>query len=102
MTLFRSSKVTDPRYYDAADRAGILIWTELPNWINLTPAVKVRARATLNGMVERDWNHPSIVIWTIVNEGWGVDLAANPSHRAWLAETYDYLRSIDTYSVVAG
>ena len=29
-------KITDPRYYDAADRAGILIWTELPNWQELT------------------------------------------------------------------
>ena len=79
-------KITDPRYYDAADRAGILIWTELPNWSNLTPAVKQRARQTLTGMVERDWNHPSIIIWTIVNEGWGVDLAVNADHRAWLAD----------------
>src|SRR4029453_16928412 len=57
-------KITDPRYYAAADRAGLLIWTELPNWQNLTTAAKKRARTTLAGMVERDWNHPSIVIWT--------------------------------------
>ncbi|HEV7857105.1 MAG TPA: glycoside hydrolase family 2 TIM barrel-domain containing protein [Pyrinomonadaceae bacterium] len=95
-------KITDPRYYDAADRAGLLIWTELPNWENLTPAVKERARETLDGMIERDWNHPSIVIWTIVNEGWGVDLAANPEHRAWLAETYDYLKKLDPHRLVVG
>ncbi len=95
-------KITDPRYYDAADRAGLLIWTELPNWENLTPAVKKRARETLDGMIERDWNHPSIVIWTIVNEGWGVDLAANPEHRAWLAETYDYLKQMDPHRLVVG
>jgi hypothetical protein len=95
-------KITDPRYYDAADRAGILIWTELPNWENLTPKVKERARETLDGMVERDWNHPSIIIWTIVNEGWGVDLAVNPDHRAWLAETYDHLKQIDPNRLVVG
>jgi hypothetical protein len=95
-------KITDPRYYDAADRAGLLIWTELPNWQNLTPAVKERARETLFGMVERDWNHPSIVIWTIVNEGWGVDLAVNPEHRAWLGETYDYLKQLDPHRLVVG
>lgn len=95
-------KITDPRYYDAADRAGLLIWTELPNWENLTAAVKERARETLLGMVERDWNHPSIVIWTIVNEGWGVDLAVNPEHRAWLAETYDYLKQLDPHRLVVG
>lgn len=95
-------KITDPRYYDAADRAGLLIWTELPNWENLTPTVKERARETLEGMIERDWNHPSIVIWTIVNEGWGVDLAANPEHRAWLAETYDFLKQLDPHRLVVG
>ncbi|MCA1553939.1 MAG: beta galactosidase jelly roll domain-containing protein, partial [Chloroflexi bacterium] len=95
-------KIADPRYYEAADRAGILIWTELPNWINLTDAVERRARETLQGMVERDWNHPSIVIWTIVNEGWGVDLAMNEKHRAWLAKTYDYVKEIDPHRLVVG
>jgi hypothetical protein len=95
-------KITDPRYYDAADRAGMLIWTELPNWENLTPATKERARATLDGMVERDWNHPSIIIWTIVNEGWGVELAVNADHRAWLSETYDHLKQLDPHRLVVG
>jgi hypothetical protein len=95
-------KITDPRYYDAADRAGILIWTELPNWQELTEAAKRRARDTLLGMVERDWNHPSIIIWTIVNENWGVDLAVNAGHRAWLADTYTALKSLDPHRLVVG
>jgi len=95
-------KITDPRYYDAADRAGLLIWTELPNWQNLTDAAKRRARATLAGMVERDWNHPSIVIWTIINENWGTDLGVNADHRTWLAETYDYMKALDPHRLVVG
>ena len=95
-------KITDPRYYDAADRAGILIWTELPNWQELTETAKRRARETLLGMVERDWNHPSIIIWTIVNENWGVDLAVNASHRAWLADTYAELKALDPHRLVVG
>jgi hypothetical protein len=95
-------KITDPRYYDAADRAGILIWTELPNWESLTEGAKRRARETLTGMVERDWNHPSIIIWTIINESWGVDLSFNPEHRAWLAETYTYLKELDPHRLAVG
>ncbi|MCZ7572596.1 MAG: hypothetical protein M5U01_28915 [Ardenticatenaceae bacterium] len=95
-------KITDPRYYNAADRAGLLIWTELPNWENLSEAAKRRAHETLIGMIERDWNHPSIIIWTIINEGWGVDLAVNAEHRAWLAETYAYLKELDPYRLVVG
>lgn len=95
-------KITDPRYYDAADRIGILIWTELPNWEHLTDAAKRRARETLTGMVERDWNHPAIIIWTIINEGWGVDLAVNADHRAWLADTYAYLKALDPNRLIVG
>ena len=95
-------KITDPRYYAAADRVGLLIWTELPNWQDLTEAAKRRARETLEGMVRRDWNHPSIIIWTIINEGWGVDLAVNTGHRKWLAETYAYLKSLDPTRLVVG
>jgi hypothetical protein len=95
-------KITDPRYYDAADRIGLLIWTELPNWQELTDASKQRAKETLFGMVERDWNHPSIIIWTIVNENWGVDLAVNAGHRAWLADMYSELKALDPHRLVVG
>jgi hypothetical protein len=95
-------KITDPRYYDSADRAGLLIWTELPNWENLTIEARQRARETLHGMVERDWNHPSIIIWTIINEGWGVELAVNADHRAWLADTFEYLKNLDPHRLVVG
>jgi hypothetical protein len=95
-------KITDPRYYDAADRMGLLIWTELPNWQDLTETAKRRAKDTLFGMVERDWNHPSIIIWTIVNENWGVDLAVNAGHRAWLADMYSELKALDPHRLVVG
>ncbi len=95
-------KITDPRYYDAADRAGLLIWTELPNWQDLTDNAKRRAEDTLFGMVERDWNHPSIIIWTIANENWGLDLAVNASHRAWLADVYSRLKAVDPHRLVVG
>ncbi len=38
-------KIGDPRYYIAADRVGLLIWTEMPNWQLLTDGDK---RATRN------------------------------------------------------
>ena len=80
------------------------IHPDLPGtaYFDIAKAVKERVHATPAGMVERDWNHPSIVIWTLVNESWGVDLAVNPEHRAWLAKMYDYLKRIDPYRLVVG
>jgi hypothetical protein len=93
-------KIADPRYYAAADRVGILIWTELPNWKNLSEAARRRALETLDGMLERDWNHPSIIIWTIINENWGTDLTHNAAHRAWLRDMYLHVKEIDPLRLV--
>jgi len=94
-------KVADPRYYAAADKVGLLIWTELPNHILLTEDAKRRARDTLAGMLERDGNHPCIGIWTIINESWGINLT-DPSQRAWLTETYHWLKELDPTRLVVG
>lgn len=93
-------KVPDPRYLYWADRLGLLVWAELPSWRTLTPAARKRARETLAGMVERDFNHPSLVVWTIVNEDWGTDLPGEPDHRAWLVEMYDWLKALDPTRLV--
>ena len=62
----------------------MLVWYEIPNWDHFSPQSAERGEKTLAGMVERDWNHPSIVIQSIINESWGIDLN-QPEQRAWLS-----------------
>jgi hypothetical protein len=93
-------KVPDPRYYEVADRLGMLIWSELPNGRIATEAAVLRTEETLRGLVARDMNHPSIVIWTIVNENWGHDLVHDAGQRVWLARTYGWLKSEDPTRLV--
>lgn len=93
-------KVPDPRYYEVADRLGMLVWTEIPNVERFTDASARRLRDTFEGILRRDGNHPSIVIWTIVNEDWGTRLVENPDHRAWLGETFDWVKALDPTRLV--
>lgn len=93
-------KVADPRYLEAADRVGMLVWADLPNVGRFTDAAAQRLHETLQGMVDRDGNHPSIIIWTIINENWGTDLVFDGEHRAWLKETYGWLSRLDTTRLV--
>lgn len=93
-------KVEDPRYYAVADRLGMLIWTEIPNWAQLSATASQRAKETFLRMVERDWNHPSIIAWTLINENWGTDLSRNPEHRHWLAGFYHEAKKIDPYRLI--
>jgi hypothetical protein len=80
---------------DAADEAGMLVWCELPNWGTFTPAAARRGRETLQAMVETLGNHPSIIIWTIINEDWGTRVREEARDRTWLADTYAWLKALD-------
>ncbi len=86
-------KVPDPRYLEAADETGMLVWYEIPNWDKLTADSERRALETLHGMVERDWNHPSIILVSIINESWGADLTKAPQ-REWLKSTYEEAKKL--------
>lgn len=93
-------KVPDPRYHEVADRLGLLIWTEIPNIETFTPASARRLRATMEGILARDRNHPSIVIWTLINEDWGTRLREVAEQRQWLSEMVDWLRAEDPLRLV--
>jgi hypothetical protein len=93
-------KVPDPRYYEVADRLGMLIWTEIPNVAIFTVKSARRMRDTMRGIVRRDFNHPSIIIWTLINEDWGTRLIEDATHRQWLKDTYDWLKQLDPSRLV--
>ncbi len=93
-------KAPDPRYYEVADRLGMLIWTELPNGGLATERSRARKEALLKGIVDRDRHHPSTIIWTIINENWGVDLVHDAEHRAWLKRIYRWLKDYDPTRLV--
>ena len=93
-------KVPDPRYLQVADRMGMTIWYDLPNPGRLTDGSKRRLKETMEGMLHRDGNHPSVIIWTLINEDWGIRLCDDPAHRQWLAGMVDWLKSRDPTRLV--
>ncbi len=99
-TLRIHIKVPDPRYYEVADRVGLVIWTEIPNVGTFTPASARRMRETMQGILRRDGNHPSIAIWTLINEDWGTRLCEDATHRRWLRDTFDWLKALDPTRLV--
>ena len=93
-------KVPDPRYYDVADRFGLLVWTEIPNIQTFTEKSAKRLLDTMEGILRRDGNHPSIVIWTIINEDWGTRLVESADQRSWLEKAYHWLKEKDPTRLV--
>lgn len=60
-------------FLDACDELGIMVWEEIPGWDYVGDATwRDRALADVRGMVTRDRNHPSIIVWgTRINETLG-------------------------------
>ncbi|HEX3560633.1 MAG TPA: hypothetical protein VHU19_15620 [Pyrinomonadaceae bacterium] len=90
-------KVCTPEYLEAADEVGMLVWYEIPSWNSahhFSEKAAERGEQTLREMVARDWNHPSIVVQSVVNEGWGVDLAHDEATRRWLRAAFDRAKQL--------
>ncbi|HEX2222522.1 MAG TPA: glycoside hydrolase family 2 TIM barrel-domain containing protein, partial [Candidatus Limnocylindria bacterium] len=45
-------------------------------------------------------NHPSLVIWTIINEDWGTRLRYEKRDREWLKHTYRWMKRLDPTRLV--
>jgi beta-galactosidase len=66
-----------PELLDYADEKGLLIIEEIPVWgsgANLNPADPVTV-GQLTDMIRRDYNHPSVIAWSVANEIQGASAA---------------------------
>jgi hypothetical protein len=88
-------KVCDEAYLDAADEAGMLVWYEVPSWETWTADSVARGRRIFEAMTLRDWNHPSIVIQTLINEAWGMDMTKGDQRAGLLAWFDDAKRVVE-------
>lgn len=80
-----------PELLDYADEIGMLLIEEIPVWgsgANLDPADET-TRAELRDMVRRDYNHPSIIAWSVANEIRGT----SEEGRVFVREMIAYIKS---------
>jgi beta-galactosidase/beta-glucuronidase len=63
-------KVFEPRFLYWADREGYLVWDEFPNWgldVSAPVALEIMMPQWME-VLQRDYNHPSVVGWCPFNE----------------------------------
>lgn len=85
-------KVEVPRKLYWADRLGLLIMADVPNfWGNPTPEAQKESEFALRGMVARDFNHPAIFSWVTFNETWGLFTKQGDDKKSYLPETQEWV-----------
>lgn len=90
-------KLEDPRWLHHADRTGMLVWAEPPAPSRFSPEAARAFEEQVAPMVERDGNHPSIVIWGLYNEEWGLDwdIPGSADRADAAVRAYDTLHALD-------
>lgn len=86
----------DERFLDLCDERGIMVWEEnharglyLPDMQH--PLFEEQCRDCIDEMIENHFNHPSIVIWGLLNEC----ASDTEEGRAMYARQYEQIRSLD-------
>ncbi len=87
-------KIEAPRKLYWADRLGVLIMADIPNWWGPPDSAAFGEHDTaLRGMIDRDYNHPSVFSYVMFNETWGL-LTKDGTKERYTAETQRKVASV--------
>jgi beta-galactosidase/beta-glucuronidase len=97
----KHQKTEDPRFLYWADKLGFLVWGESAS----SPSYSEKAAARLTRewieIIERDYNHPSIVVWVPLNESWGIPLVHHDKQQQnHSLAMYHLIKSLDPTRLV--
>jgi hypothetical protein len=100
-------KIESPRKLYWADKLGVLIMADVPNWWGPPDSAAFQEHDTaLRGMIDRDYNHPAIFSWVLFNESWGLltkvgdDDRYLPATQHRVAADYRLAKSLDSTRLV--
>ena len=97
----KHQKTEDPIFLYWADRLGYLVWGECASAIMYDPKAVKRLMTEWTEIVDRDYNHPSIITWVPLNESWGIPyIHQNPVQQHFSRAMYHFLHAIDNTRLV--
>jgi len=89
-------KVEDPRFIYWCDKLGLMLWGEMANAYEFSPAAVDKFTREWLAVVDRDRSNPSIVTWTPLNESWGVpDIALSKAQQDYASALYHLTKALD-------
>jgi beta-galactosidase/beta-glucuronidase len=96
----KHQKVEDPRWLYWCDKLGFLVSSEMANAYEYSEEYVRRFTHEWVEAVERDYSHPSIVLWVPINESWGVPNLRESRQQNHLRSLYFLTKSLDPHRPV--
>jgi beta-galactosidase/beta-glucuronidase len=99
----KHQKIEDPRYLYWADRLGLMVWEEMPSAHRLTHRAINRMVREWTEVIERDYNHPSVMVWIPFSAPRGEHIPGSLSKRRNAVEAlYHLTKTLDATRPVIG
>lgn len=95
-------KLEDPRWLHHADTIGMLVWEEPASTSRYSETATRAFADQIRPMITRDRNHPSIIIWGLYNEEWGLDwdVCNDAAKQEILGDAYGLAKGLDPSRLV--
>ncbi len=91
----KHQKLEDPRFLYWADKMGFYVSSEMANAYLFDEEYVERFTKEWVRAVERDYNHPSVIMWVPINESWGTPDLADTRQQNHLKALYTLTKSLD-------
>ncbi len=97
----KHEKVEDPRFLYWADKLGFLVWEGMASFVSYTPSAAAQFMREWQDVILRDYNHPSIIVWGMLNESWGVpQIYYDTIQQHFSCSLYHLAHSLDSTRLV--
>ncbi|HIU76708.1 MAG TPA: beta galactosidase jelly roll domain-containing protein [Candidatus Pelethocola excrementipullorum] len=95
--LRKHQKTEDERFLYWCDVKGMLVWSEAPSsYVYTDYSVELFIKEWID-IVKQNYNHPSIITWTPINESWGMPkIETNRTQQHFSEAIYHITKSLDS------
>lgn len=97
----KHEKTEDPVFLYWADHLGFLVWESTASFWSFSSKSAAAFSREWTRVIQRDYNHPCIILWNMLNESWGVPgLYGNTQQQHFARSLYHLAHGLDPTRLV--
>lgn len=99
----KHQKIEDNRYMYLCDTLGLVMWAEMPSTFEYSNITNENVTKELYSFIDKHYNNPSVIVYTLLNESWGINEVYSDRKQQNFVNALVYLiKSLDNSRLVVG
>ncbi|MRN25392.1 glycoside hydrolase family 2 [Romboutsia ilealis] len=99
----KHQKIEDNRFMYLCDTLGLVMWAEMPSTFEYSNKTNENITKELYSFIDKHYNNPSVIVYTLLNESWGINEVYSDKKQQNFVNALVYLtKSLDNSRLVVG